>query len=103
MMMIAWTTTASVAEAETLANGAVENGLAACAQIDGPMRSVYRWEGKLESSQEFRVTFKLLASQQAGLERWIDANHPYDTPQWIVVEAKRVSEKYLNWAGNGAS
>ena len=63
MLMIAWTTVATRSDAERLASGAVTAGLAACVQIDGPMRSIYRWEGKIENSDEFRLTFKCLPGQ----------------------------------------
>ncbi|HTT55864.1 MAG TPA: divalent cation tolerance protein CutA, partial [Opitutaceae bacterium] len=42
-MLIAWTTVATAADAARLAHGAVEAGLAACVQVDGPVTSTYRW------------------------------------------------------------
>lgn len=99
MLMIAWTTVATQADAERLASWAVAAGLAACVQIDGPVRSIYRWEGKLEHSEEFRLTFKCLPGQLPALERHVLAAHPYDTPEWIAVVAAAVGEKYLSWAG----
>lgn len=102
MLMIAWTTVATQADANRLASGAVLAGLAACVQIDGPVRSLYRWEGKLETSDEFRLTFKCLPGQLPALEKHVLGTHPYDTPEWIVVEAAAVGEKYLSWAGANA-
>jgi len=103
MMFVGWTTTAAREDAERLARGAVEQGLAACAQIDGPLLSIYRWEEKLAQDEEYRVTFKFLEIQAEKLESWLDEAHPYDTPQWMAVSMERVSEKYLIWAKNGAS
>jgi periplasmic divalent cation tolerance protein len=100
-MFIAWTTVASRADAERLAAGAVEAGLAACVQIEGPVASHYRWQGKVERSEEFRLTFKCLPAQLAALEAQVLAAHPYTTPEWLVVRAERVSEKYLSWAAAG--
>lgn len=102
MIFVGWTTTASREDAEKLATGAVEERLAACGQVDGPIVSVYRWQGKLARDEEFRVTFKFLESQAEALERWLQANHPYETPQWLALPAERVSEKYLIWAQNEA-
>lgn len=102
MLMIAWTTVATRADAERLAAGAVAAGLAACVQIDGPVRSFYRWEGKLENTEEFRLTFKCLPGPLAALQRQVLASHPYDTPEWIAVEAAAVGEKYLSWAAANA-
>ncbi len=97
-MLLAWTTVATSEDASRLARGAVEAHLAACVQVDGPVASHYRWGGKVESAQEYRLMFKFLPELAAGLETWILARHPYDTPEWVVVRAAHVSEKYLSWA-----
>jgi periplasmic divalent cation tolerance protein len=97
-MLLAWTTVTTAEDASRLARGAVEAGLAACVQVDGPVVSHYRWDGRLETAREFRLLFKFLPEQASGLETWILAQHPYDTPEWIVIRAERVSEKYLSWA-----
>ncbi|MDP3068650.1 MAG: divalent-cation tolerance protein CutA [Opitutaceae bacterium] len=97
-MFIAWTTVATRADAERLAAGAVAAGLAACVQVEGPIVSHYRWAGKVERSEEFRLTFKCLPARLAELERHVLAAHPYDTPEWLAVRAERVAEKYLSWA-----
>ena len=99
MLMIVWTTVASRVDAERIAGAAVSSGLAACVQIDGPVTSFYRWEGKLENSAEFRLTFKCLPGQLAALKEHVMETHPYDTPAWVAVEAAAVGEKYLSWAG----
>ena len=97
-MLIAWTTVATPEDAARLARGAVEAGLAACVQVEGPVASHYRWEGRLETAQEYRLLFKFLPEQAGALETWIQARHPYGTPEWIVVRAEHVSGKYLSWA-----
>ena len=97
-MFVAWTTVATRADADRLATGAVERGLAVCVQIDGPVASHYRWQGKTEHAEEFRLTFKCLPVQLSALEALILGSHPYDTPEWLVIRAERVGEKYLSWA-----
>ena len=97
MLMIAWTTVATRADADRLA-AAVERGLAVCVQIDGPISSHYRWAGKIEQASEFRLMLKCLPAHLAALEVQIIATHPYETPEWIVVPAAHVTEKYLSWA-----
>jgi len=97
-MIIAWTTTELRADAERLARGAVEQRLAACTQIDGPITSFYQLGGKLESATEFRVWFKCLPTNASALSLWVHANHPYEVPQWIEVAAESVGEKYLSWS-----
>jgi periplasmic divalent cation tolerance protein len=97
-MHLAWTTVANAADADRLAQGAVAARLAACVQVDGPVVSHYTWQGRLETAREYRLLFKLLPEQAAALEAWVLAHHPYETPEWVVVPAERVSEKYLSWA-----
>lgn len=97
-MFVAWTTVAQRADAERLAAEAVNRGLAACVQIEGPILSLYRWDGRTERAEEFRLMLKCTPSRLAQLETWILSHHPYSTPEWIVVRAERVGEKYLSWA-----
>ena len=102
-MFIAWTTVANRADAERLADTAVAGNLAVCVQIDGPITSHYRWHGRDERSEEFRLLFKCLPSQLSRLEEHVLGTHPYDTPEWLVVRAEHVGEKYLSWAEANSS
>lgn len=97
-LKIGWTTLASSAEAQALARDLLSRGLAVCCQVDGPVQSIYHWQGKIESAPEFRLTIKFLSDRQSRMEAVLLAQHPYDTPEWVVVEATAVSEKYLSWA-----
>ena len=97
-MLIAWTTVGTSAEADRLAADIVAEGLAACVQVDGPVVSHFRYEGKHERVEEFRLCFKLMPEQLGALAKRVMAAHPYDTPEWIVVKAEEVGEKYLSWA-----
>jgi periplasmic divalent cation tolerance protein len=97
-MLVAWTTVPNKIIAETLASSAIAERLAACVQIEGPILSYYTWEGVMEKTEEYRLTFKLLPEQLPPLETWVHGHHPYQTPEWIVVKATHVAEKYLSWA-----
>jgi periplasmic divalent cation tolerance protein len=97
-MLLAWTTVGTGADAERLAAETIAANLAACVQIDGPVVSHFRWEGKHERVEEFRLCFKFLPGQLDPLEKFVLAAHPYDAPEWLVVRAARVGEKYLSWA-----
>jgi len=97
-MFVAWTTVALRSDADRLARGAVEARLAVCVQIDGPITSIFRWEGKLEQLEEFRIWFKYLPTNASALGAWVQHHHPASTPQWIEVAAENVGEKYLSWA-----
>ena len=102
-MFIAWTTVANRADADRLAADAVARNLAVCVQIDGPIVSHYRWHGQDQRGEEFRLTFKCLASRLAALEVHVLGTHPYETPEWIAIRADRVGEKYLSWAEANSS
>ena len=102
-MYLAWTTVGDRADADRLAGAAVAAGLAACVQIEGPVTSVYRWAGRIETAAEFRLTFKVIPARLAALEAQVLAAHPYTTPEWIVVRAELVAEKYLSWAQANSS
>ncbi len=97
-MHIIWTTVGIRADADRLAADVVDRSLAACVQIEGPVLSFYRWQGALERSEEFRLCFKCLPENTPALEQYVMSVHPYDTPEWVVVAAAHVGEKYLSWA-----
>ncbi|MGC9449986.1 MAG: divalent-cation tolerance protein CutA [Oceanipulchritudo sp.] len=97
-LRIAWTTVETSGQAEKLARLAVESNLAACVQIDAPIRSVYQWKGTVESTTEVRLWIKYPAGNEMALWELIRGNHPYGIPQWIAVDAAAVSSAYRDWA-----
>lgn len=97
-MLIATTTVSQAAEAEHLASACIEQNLAVCAQVEGPLHSHYVWQGRKTAASEWRVTFKLLPEKAQALSAYVHAVHPYEIPQWLVLEAVQVGEKYLSWA-----
>lgn len=102
-MLLAWTTVATRADADRLAAEAIMRNLAVCVQIDGPVVSHFRWQGRDAREEEFRLCFKIMPSHARALEEHVLAHHPYATPEWIVVQAERVGEKYLSWAEANSS
>jgi len=100
---VGWTTTGSREDALRLGCSLVETRLAACAQISGPITSIYPWEGRIESAEEFRLTIKFSTSCAAAVAKWLKDNHPYDTPQWISCRIDAGSEKYLKWVEDNSS
>ncbi|MFE9117842.1 divalent-cation tolerance protein CutA [Streptomyces sp. NPDC007172] len=91
------TTTDSADKAAALARGAVEARLAACAQIVGPVLSVYHWAGGIETTQEWQVLFKTTAARYQALERHLLAAHDYETPEIIATPVVAGSPDYLSW------
>ena len=96
-ILIGWTTTQRQNEALALARGLIENRLAACTQVDGPISSTYRWKDAIETSEEWRVTVKFPQDRAREIEAWLMENHPYEEPQWIAVAADKVSDAYADW------
>jgi periplasmic divalent cation tolerance protein len=96
-VLVAWTTLPTREEADRLAAGAVAARLAACAQVEGPLRSHYVWEGQAQAEDEYRITFKLSATQEPILRTWVHSRHPYAVPQWLAVPATHVSPAYQAW------
>lgn len=95
---VCWTTVSNQKEAELLAEQIIESKLAACVQIESPIISMYRWQGKVEKDPEIRICINALESTIEKLETFVHERHPYDTPKWVCVKAEKVSEKYLKWA-----
>ncbi|MBT2505898.1 divalent-cation tolerance protein CutA [Streptomyces sp. ISL-98] len=91
------TTTDSEEKARALAAGAVAARVAACAQISAPVTSVYRWEGKTQTDQEWQILFKTSAARYEALETHIKAAHGYDTPEIIATPITHGSAEYLAW------
>ena len=94
-----WVTAPNRALAVKLGRLAVESGWAACAQVSGPLESIYRWQGAMESAKEWRLVLKTRARRLPGLEALMIANHPYNTPQFLVLPVLGGSVKYLDWLG----
>ena len=94
--VIVLTTVSNDAEAESLARKIVEAKLAACVQILPPMKSVYYWDGAIQIDSEHLLLIKTLDEKFDELELFIQANHNYETPEIIVLQAN-AAEKYLEW------
>ncbi|MFF9017458.1 divalent-cation tolerance protein CutA [Streptomyces sp. NPDC014870] len=91
------TTTDSPAKAQELARGAVEARLAACAQVSGPVTSVYHWRKAIETEEEWQVLFKTTEARYDELEAHILAAHDYETPEVLATPVVRASAAYLAW------
>jgi periplasmic divalent cation tolerance protein len=83
--------------AVTLARAVVTAGLVACAQVLGPMTSVYRWRGAVEQATEWSCVMKTTVSSYDALAAWIADHHPYDTPEMIVTPIVGGAQDYLQW------
>ena len=83
--------------AERLARTLVENGLAACVNVLAPCRSVYRWEGKVESATEVPLLIKTRVERYEAVQAAIREQHPYELPEIISLPIEGGLPAYLNW------
>lgn len=95
--VIVATTTVDEEAARALAAGVIEARLGACAQIVGPITSVFRWKGEVQTEQEWRLEIKTTADRVAALSVHIKANHSYDVPEIVTTPITDGSAEYLSW------
>ena len=91
------TTTDSDDEAERLARVLVDAHLAACVQIAGPVRSVFRWEGAVAVEPEWQLWLKTDAARLDELTTRLVAEHTYDVPEVLVLPVVAGHGPYLAW------
>jgi periplasmic divalent cation tolerance protein len=91
------TTTGKREEAEQIARTLVEARLAACVQIVGPITSIYRWKGKIETAGEWLCLIKSCQEHYGAIERMIRSLHPYEIPEIVAVDLTSGSSDYLGW------
>lgn len=91
------TATETKADAERIAAALLEQRLAACVQIAGPVQSSYWWQGKIETAQEWLCIIKTHESVYAQVEEAIQGIHPYDTPEIIALQVVEANRTYLDW------
>ena len=95
------TTVDSFEAAQKIAHSLVEQKLAACVQIVGPIESVYSWQDKMEQSQEWICQAKSKSDSFREVESAIRALHSYDCPEIIATPLVAASADYLQWLRNG--
>jgi periplasmic divalent cation tolerance protein len=83
--------------ARALVKAALQARLIACANLVPKIESHYWWQGKIESSAEVLLILKTRKAKLAALEKLILAEHPYDTPEFLVLPLVAGSKKYLAW------
>jgi len=90
-------TTDSKDNADKICAGAVSSRLVACAQVSGPIRSTYWWQGQVERADEYFLMMKTTRDKFAALARLIRENHPYEVPDIVAVPILDGTEDYLGW------
>jgi periplasmic divalent cation tolerance protein len=96
---IVLSTAGSEQEARKIAGHLVENQLAACVNIVPQIESIYRWEGRVESNQEWLLVIKTTAERFPAVRDAIRELHSYDLPECMAMSVEDGSAEYLEWIG----
>lgn len=91
------TTTETEQDAHAIAMALVEQRLAACVQIVGPIRSTYRWKEKVETAQEWQCVAKTRRELYERVEEAVKSLHPYEVPEILAVPMVAASQGYRRW------
>jgi periplasmic divalent cation tolerance protein len=91
------TTTERREDADRIARTLVDERLAACVQVVGPISSTYRWRGAIETTQEWQCWAKSRRDLYDEIEQTIRGIHPYEVPEILAVPVLHGSVSYLAW------
>ena len=84
-------------DVERFAATLIEERMAACVNILPPMRSIYRWQGKLEKADERQVLIKTSARRLRDLKKRLKTLHPYEVPELLIFRSEGGDPDYLMW------
>ena len=96
---IVLTTTGSREEAQRLARALIDAREAACVNIMGPIESVYRWKGEVETASEWLLIIKTTTQALAKVQGKIRLLSSYDLPECIEISVEGGTAEYLAWIG----
>ena len=91
------TTAGSQEDADKIAHALVERRLAACVNVVRQIGSVYRWQGKVETAQEWLLLIKTKAEIYERVRDALKELHSYDLPECVMLEVTAGSQEYLDW------
>lgn len=94
---LALVTAPDMKTARRLARSALAARLIACANLLPKVESHYWWQGKIEKASEVLMVLKTTTRQLSALEKLVVAEHPYDTPEFVVIRLEGGNNRYLDW------
>jgi periplasmic divalent cation tolerance protein len=89
--------------ARKLTRAALREKLVACANLIPKVESHYWWRGKIDSSAEVLLVFKTTQPKVRAFEKFVLANHPYDTPEFVALPMASGTRRYLDWMSASVS
>jgi periplasmic divalent cation tolerance protein len=101
--VIVLTTLPADADGAAFARDLVEERLAACVNLCAPMKSIYRWEGTVETESERQLVIKTSRDRVVALWDRVRELHPYDMPEFLVTPIVDGNDAYLRWVGESTT
>ncbi len=96
MIYIFWTCR-DQEEARKIIHGLLDQQLIACASILPLVESIYRWEGKIETSSETKVILKTTTNHFDAIQNYIQSHCSYEVPEIVQIDVAQGSSNYLDW------
>ncbi|MBX9744708.1 MAG: divalent-cation tolerance protein CutA [Chlamydiales bacterium] len=96
MIYVFWTCR-DIPEAKKIIHGLLDEHLIACASILPGVESIYRWEGKIEESQEVKVILKTTCSRYDVVQKYIQSHCSYEVPEIVQIHVADGNSTYLSW------
>lgn len=96
-MRLVYVTTESVAQAETIGRHLIAQELAACVNILPGMKSIYRWQGRIEEAQEAVLLVKTKSTLTDAVVKEVKKTHSYQVPCAIVIPVEGGNPDYFTW------
>jgi len=95
--LVVLVTVPTAERAAEIARALVEERLAACGNVVPGVRSIYRWEGKVQDEGEVLLVLKTTAARFPALRDRLLALHPYEVPEVLALAVEAGAERYLTW------
>ncbi len=95
--LVILTTVGTQEDATRIARLLVEERLAACVNVLPGVQSIYWWEGRVNVDGELLLVIKTTAAMADAVEARLEEIHPYELPEFVVLEPERLSPRYRQW------
>ncbi|WP_458777465.1 divalent-cation tolerance protein CutA [Desulforhopalus sp. 52FAK] len=96
-IIVLHTTVSKIEDAQKIASLLLGEKLIGCAQIDGPIESIYTWKDAIETEQEYRLSVKTTNALSTRVMEMIQKHHPYEVPEIVGNRLEYCSKEYQNW------
>ena len=95
--VVVFVTAPSADDAARIGRALVAERLAACVNVLGPVRSIYRWQGAVEEAEEHMLVVKARGADVAALDARVRALHSYEVPEVLALPIVGGAAGYLAW------